>query len=236
MVVLLAGVGIVVFALWVFVGRDGSADVEESSDSLEHVHLRRMAEAGISSLAPGAIRLAEKERTGGATQSGGPRGSSGAASPPLRRRRGGTLPRPWTSYGSYPGCWRKRFVRRSGARRGGRCTTKGGRTVMRGGRLSLEERVRRLEADVEDHGRELERLRPGPDVPPEGEVVDRIVRDLGVVGPAGAQAVPDARGPALRRGDARGLREAARIGPPVAGGGGWSCRLSWRTCGGGSGG
>jgi hypothetical protein len=71
-VALLAGIGIVVFALWVFVGRDGSADVEESSDSVEHVHLRRMAEAGISSLAPGAIRLAEKERTGGAPQSEGP--------------------------------------------------------------------------------------------------------------------------------------------------------------------
>jgi hypothetical protein len=62
----------VVFALWVFVGRDGHADVEESSDSVEHAHLRRMAEAGISSLAPGAIRLAEKERPGGATQPEGP--------------------------------------------------------------------------------------------------------------------------------------------------------------------
>lgn len=73
MVVLLAaGIGVVVFALWVFVGRDGSADVEESSDSVEHAHLRRMAEAGISSLAPGAIRLAEEERAGGAARPGGP--------------------------------------------------------------------------------------------------------------------------------------------------------------------
>ena len=72
MAVLLAGIGVVVFALWVFVGRDGSADVEESSDSVEHAHLRRMAEAGISSLAPGAIRLAEKERAGGATRAEGP--------------------------------------------------------------------------------------------------------------------------------------------------------------------
>ena len=72
MAVLLAGIGFVVFALWVFVGRDGSADAGESSDSVEHAHLRRMAEAGISSLAPGAIRLAEKERAGGATHSGGP--------------------------------------------------------------------------------------------------------------------------------------------------------------------
>jgi hypothetical protein len=71
-VLLAAGIGVVVFALWVFVGRDGHADVEESSDSVEHAHLRRMAEAGISSLAPGAIRLAEKERAGGATQPEGP--------------------------------------------------------------------------------------------------------------------------------------------------------------------
>ena len=71
-VLLAAGIGVVVFALWVFVGRDGHADVEESSDSVEHAHLRRMAEASISSLAPGAIRLAEKERAGGATQPEGP--------------------------------------------------------------------------------------------------------------------------------------------------------------------
>ena len=72
MVVLLAaGIGIVVFALWVFVGRDGHADVEESSDSVEHAHLRRMAEAGVSSLAPGAIRLSELERACGATHPGG---------------------------------------------------------------------------------------------------------------------------------------------------------------------
>jgi hypothetical protein len=70
-VLLASGIGVVIFALWVFVGRDGHADVEESSDSVEHAHLRRMAEAGISSLAPGAIRLAEKERAGGATQPDG---------------------------------------------------------------------------------------------------------------------------------------------------------------------
>lgn len=71
MVVLLAaGIGVVVFALWVFVGRDAHADVEESSDSVEHVYLRRMAEVRISSLAPGAMRLAERERTSGATHPG----------------------------------------------------------------------------------------------------------------------------------------------------------------------
>lgn len=70
-VLLAAGIGVVAFALWVFVGRDAHADVEESSDSVEHVHLRRMAEAGISSSAPGAMRLAERERTSGATDPGG---------------------------------------------------------------------------------------------------------------------------------------------------------------------
>ncbi|HEV2093409.1 MAG TPA: hypothetical protein VGR18_09625 [Rubrobacter sp.] len=64
-VLLVAGIGVVAFALWVFVGRDGYADVEESSDSVEHAHLRRVAEAAISSLAPGAMRFAEKERGAG---------------------------------------------------------------------------------------------------------------------------------------------------------------------------
>jgi hypothetical protein len=61
---LVAGLVLVVLMLWVFVRRDGWADAEESADCVEHVHLRRMAEAGISSLSPGAIRLAEKERVG----------------------------------------------------------------------------------------------------------------------------------------------------------------------------
>lgn len=71
MVLLAGGIGVVVFALWVFVGREGHADVEESSDSVEHAHLQRMAEAGVSSLAPGAIRLSELERADGATHPGG---------------------------------------------------------------------------------------------------------------------------------------------------------------------
>ena len=58
----MAGLVIVVVMLWVFVRRDGWADAEEAADSVEHAHLRRVAEAGISSLSPGAIRLAEKER------------------------------------------------------------------------------------------------------------------------------------------------------------------------------
>jgi len=59
---LVVGLLLVVLMLWVFVRRDGWADVEESADSVEHAHLRRVVEAGISSLSPGAIRLAERER------------------------------------------------------------------------------------------------------------------------------------------------------------------------------
>ena len=64
---LVAGLVLVALMLWVFVRRDGWADVEESADSVEHAHLRRVAEAGLSSLSPGAIRLAEKERGGDGT-------------------------------------------------------------------------------------------------------------------------------------------------------------------------
>ncbi len=65
-VVLMAvGVGVVTFVLWVFVFRDGYADVEEFPDSVEHAHLRRVAEMRVSDLCPGAIRLAEEERAGG---------------------------------------------------------------------------------------------------------------------------------------------------------------------------
>ena len=62
MVSLVLGLLLVFLMLWVFVRRDGWADAEESADSVEHAHLRRVAEAGLSSLSPGAIRLAEKER------------------------------------------------------------------------------------------------------------------------------------------------------------------------------
>ncbi len=62
---LVAGLVLVVVMLWIFVRRDGWADAEEAADSVEHAHLRRVAEAGISSLSPGAIRLAEKERSRG---------------------------------------------------------------------------------------------------------------------------------------------------------------------------
>ena len=61
---LVVGLVLVALMLRAFVGRDGWADVEESADSVEHAHLRRVAEAEISSLSPGAIRLAEKERRG----------------------------------------------------------------------------------------------------------------------------------------------------------------------------
>lgn len=63
---LLVGVVVVVLMLLVFVRRDGYADVGERSDSVEHEHLRRVAEARVSALCPGAIHLAEKERAGGA--------------------------------------------------------------------------------------------------------------------------------------------------------------------------
>ncbi len=70
-VVLLAlGIGAVVLALWVFVLRDEYAGVEEFPDSVEHVHLRRVAEARVSALCPGAIRLGEKERAGGVSCEG----------------------------------------------------------------------------------------------------------------------------------------------------------------------
>jgi hypothetical protein len=61
-VLLVVGIGVVMFAIWVIVFRGGYAEAEEFPDSVEHAHLRRVAEAGISSLSPGAIRLAEKER------------------------------------------------------------------------------------------------------------------------------------------------------------------------------
>jgi len=61
---LVVGLMLVALMLRAFVRRDGWADVEEAADSVEHAHLRRVAEAGILSLSPGAIRLAEKERRG----------------------------------------------------------------------------------------------------------------------------------------------------------------------------
>ncbi len=59
---LVVGLMLVVLMLWVFVRRDEWADVEEAVDSVEYAHLRRVAEAGISSLSAGAIRLVERER------------------------------------------------------------------------------------------------------------------------------------------------------------------------------
>jgi hypothetical protein len=63
-VLLVVGIGVVVFVLWVFVLRDEYAEAEEFPDSVEHAHLRRVAEARVAALCPGAIRLAEKERAG----------------------------------------------------------------------------------------------------------------------------------------------------------------------------
>ncbi len=69
---LVVGLALVALMLRAFVRRDGWADVEETADSVEHAHLRRVAEAGISSLSPGAIRLAEKERGGDGVSRGDP--------------------------------------------------------------------------------------------------------------------------------------------------------------------
>jgi hypothetical protein len=69
---LVVGLVLVALMLRAFVRRDGWADVEEAADSVEHAHLRRVAEAGISSLSPGAIRLAEKERRGDGILCGDP--------------------------------------------------------------------------------------------------------------------------------------------------------------------
>lgn len=65
MVLLVVGMVIVIFVLWIFVFRGGYADVEEFPDSVEHAHLRRVAEARVSALCPGAIQLAETERVYG---------------------------------------------------------------------------------------------------------------------------------------------------------------------------
>ena len=70
-VLLILGIGAVVFALWVFILRDEYADAEEFPDTVEHVHLRRVSEARISALCPGAIQLAERERAGGMASCGG---------------------------------------------------------------------------------------------------------------------------------------------------------------------
>lgn len=70
-VLLAVGVGVMMLALRVFVSRDEFAEAEEFLDSVEHAHLRRVAEAKISELCPGAIRLAEEERAGGVAGAGG---------------------------------------------------------------------------------------------------------------------------------------------------------------------
>ncbi len=72
---LVVGLVLVALMLRVFVRRDGWADAEESTDSVEHAYLRRVAEAGISSLSPGAIQLAERERE----DDGASRGASASA-------------------------------------------------------------------------------------------------------------------------------------------------------------
>jgi hypothetical protein len=67
---LVIGTVVVVMALREVLRRDGAADVGEAVDSVEHVQLRRLAEARISSLSYGAIRLAEKEHAAAGTYRG----------------------------------------------------------------------------------------------------------------------------------------------------------------------
>ena len=69
---LVVGLVLVALMLRIFVRRDGWADAEESTDSVEDAYLRRVAEAGISSLSPGAIQLAEMEREGHGDSRAGP--------------------------------------------------------------------------------------------------------------------------------------------------------------------
>ena len=59
---LVVGTVVVVMVLGIIVRRDGWADLGEREDSVEHAYLRRVAEARLSSLSSGAIRLAQKER------------------------------------------------------------------------------------------------------------------------------------------------------------------------------
>ena len=70
--VLAVGVGVAVFAMWVFLYRGGYADLEEFPDSVEQAHLRRVAEVRISGLCPGAVLLAEKERANGGASAESP--------------------------------------------------------------------------------------------------------------------------------------------------------------------
>ena len=76
--VMMVGIGVVVFVLWVFVFRGGYADFEEFPDTVEHAHLRQVAEARLAELSRGAIVLARKER-------GVPSGGSEAAGEFWRR-------------------------------------------------------------------------------------------------------------------------------------------------------
>lgn len=68
---LVVGVVVVVWVLYAVVS--GGLCVEDGRfpDSVEQEHLRRIAEAGVAGLCPGAIRLAEKERADGGVSPGG---------------------------------------------------------------------------------------------------------------------------------------------------------------------
>lgn len=92
--------------------------------------------------------------------------------------------------------------------------------MMREGGQSLEERVRRLEADVDGQGRELERLRLSLRLPAEEAVPDRVERDPGAVDPVFVpQDVPAVPGPDAPEGvSPDGSWEAGTHGAP---GGAW---------------
>jgi hypothetical protein len=73
--------------------------------------------------------------------------------------------------------------------------------MMREGGQNLEERVRRLEADVEGHERELERLRLSLASSREMTAPDRIGRDPGAADAAVRRARGDVTGRFVGAGD-----------------------------------
>ena len=67
---LVVGIVVVVWVLCAVVVGGLCVEDKRFPDSVEHEHLRRIAEAGVAGLSPGAIRLAEKERADGGASRG----------------------------------------------------------------------------------------------------------------------------------------------------------------------
>ena len=68
---LVVGILVVVWVFYAVVCGGLCVDDGRYPDSVEHAHLRRVAEARVAAVCPGAIRLAEKERAGGGAARGG---------------------------------------------------------------------------------------------------------------------------------------------------------------------